>query len=243
MEQITKKRKASLAQKVAKLRDEVLPANEANLRKTEEVNERLTQEAEGVRSKIRSVGKRAVHTVEAFVEKEIQEVDDLETARLKFLEKQKDDLKRQIDDSERALLFHEALVAEASTLPVVLLKAVDERITALCAEKVEEVTTSQSRLGFEESCEKDLLAAVEKSIGRVLSLQASAHTSFVQDNNEKLCRLEDKISFTLQPRDDRNVDLPSGGDSVTCRCVKGCSTAELCVKVSDDDNGQYVISC
>ena len=104
---------AKVQAKGHRLKTVALPRAEAAMSNVDQVTVELTEGAKKLQGEVRAAAERAVHTIRASEQQKLQEIEDIEVARLKTLDRQKDELKRHTEALKTAIALTDKLAPEA----------------------------------------------------------------------------------------------------------------------------------
>ena len=239
---------AKVQARAHRLKTVALPRAEAAVSNVDQVTVELTEGAKKLRGEVRAAAERAVHTIRASEQQKLQEIEDIEVARLKTLDRQKDELKRHTEALKTAIALTDKLAQGqegGGKAAGRLLEALDKRTTELEREKISDIPDRHSHISFETVSDDDLIAKANELVGTVIPCEASAQHSFVEGNKNKTTQEGQSAIFTLVAKDDKGKPLAQGGDLVRATVSsKPAKAGDLqAVEVKDSGNGRYDIHC
>ena len=244
---ILNERKTQVSNKVDVLERNVVPKLERSIHAVDNVSTELARRADEVRTDIRRAGRRAVEMVDAHVEQMVQEVDDLEQARLKVLDRQRDELKSHLSAAKCAINFRDRIMPRAGCsgekIQFPVLHALETCTTALITTNIEDNPLRHARLLFEGASDTDVACKAKQSIGKVTPCQASAKMSKIEGEKARRSFKCKATIITVHAKDNKGDALTAGGDVISTRWAGSLSTENTpSTTITDNDKGSYTIS-
>ena len=248
MKDVNAERHAKVQAKGQRLKTVALPRAEAAMSNVDQVTVELTEGARKLRGEVRAAAERAVNTIRASEQQKLQEIEDIEVARLKTLDRQKDELKRHTEALKTAIALTDKLVEMeegGGRAPDRLLETLDKRTTELETAKISDTPERHSYISFETVSNDDLITKANELVGTVIPCEASAQHSFVEGNKNKTTQEAQSTIFTLVAKDNKGKPLAQGGDLVRATVSsKPAKAGDLPpMEVKDNGNGRYDIHC
>lgn len=244
---IVSEKKQKVSQGVAKLTNDVQPRLVRSIQAVDDVTSTLTTRTGQVRDKIEKAAQKVVDTAQACSQKLLQDMDDIEQARTKVLNQQRDGLQQQLDAAQGAAGFGEEVVCEVrdndeTCLP--LLVAVEQRITAICGEEIEDEPKRHANISFEAPDDDVVVAQCMTAIGTVLSCEASAAHSTVQHDYSQRVIVGDILQLTLVAKDNKSQPINCPGDVIKTKwlsCPSGARRPAVDIAKAESP-GHYTIT-
>ena len=241
---IVDERKRQVAEKVDRLESEFTRKLERSLQAVDHVSTELTRRADEVRTDIRQAGKRAVQMVEAHVEQMVQDVGDLEAARLKVLDRQKDELQAFLDSANNAVRFKERImqldIGKETLFP--LLQSLETRTAGLLSSQIHEEPQHHSKIRFLPAGDMDLVSKAKKAIGKMCHCQASAKHSEIEGGTSRKIEQRKAVKVTIKTKDHNGRRLTTGGDIISTQITPTSGQTMPPSTITDNNDGSYIVS-
>lgn len=182
-----------LADKVARLRNEVLPRKEKALKAVEEVSAELPVSAERTRKEIRAAGERILGGIRGYVQERLDEVDNLSATRCKTLDEQQEDVRKKIKAIKELVEVGEALKED---------KELVARLTALLVDaSFNETPRRHALLSFKAAEPRVVKCDAASLVGPVHQCDANYSKCHPVGETLKIGFVDERIGFVVQMRD------------------------------------------
>ena len=242
IKEVTIRKKEEAMEMVDQIRKDIVPNVGASLEAVRDRTAELTRQANEVRGEIRRAEERAVGMVRAYAEQLVEEVDAVEEARCKDLDKQKDTLESHLQALQNAVQFCDHLMEkeEASGDDFAdLLDALVTRSKDLSKIDFEKTPVRHARLGFKAVSDKELLATLAYAVGVVMSHDAVASKCTVETFSPTI-RPGEPVEVAIQTRDIDGGKLTEGGQLINAFWSK-VPDQSTCLSVKDLKDSRYLV--
>ena len=202
------KKKEKVLPEVEKLRSEVQPRLEEAVQAVVDSSARFVTNTATVKSEINACAQRAICKVEKRRDQLLQNVDDLQTVRLKALDKQKDELEARLRSVKDVVRFKDRVEGASGVDSLAELQLL-EIIKTRCAHATLESSDQRDLDPCESSSiavrlpgDGSLSAGIECSLPTILPCNASASRSSVQKSwSTDTCPIGEESTVVLELKD------------------------------------------
>ena len=250
IEDMVAEHKVKVFAKVEELERKTFPRVTVDLLSVDKVSKALSSRANQVREEIRAAGCRVVEAVDASIAKKLQQVEDIELASAKALDKKHDGLNDLADSVKSVVGFAACLRTRRVSHEEMsaLLPAVEERVDFLSDGSLHqangELLTCVMKKHDAPEDKDNLSAAIDALLGEVIECKASAaHCVFAKPGGVADCRVVSKggtAAVALYANNEEGDPLAAGGDIFATEWLSAPTSPP--VEVTDYGNGQYLLT-
>ena len=200
------KKREKVSPEVEKLRSEVQPRLEEAVQSVVDSSARLVTNTSTAKSEINACAQRAICKVEKRRDQLLQNVDDLQTIRLKALDKQKDELEARLRSVKNIVRFNDRVEGAShvdSLTELRMIEMIETRCAALESSDQSDLDPCESSsVSVRLPGDGSLSAGIERSLPSILPCDASASRSSVRRSwSTDMCPIGKESTVVLELKD------------------------------------------